>query len=67
MCIRFINQQSDNKMKANDGTHLFPPILENVTNTVFLQCYLDTVDTLVIVVIVHWIVWREKDPFIVYD
>lgn len=29
--------------------------------------YLNAVDALVVVVIVHWIVWREKDAFVVYD
>lgn len=29
-------------------------------------CYLDAVDALVVVVVVHRIVWREKDPLVVY-
>lgn len=30
-------------------------------------CYLDAVDALVVVVVVHRIVWREKDPLVVYN
>lgn len=32
-----------------------------------LFCYLDAVDALVVVVIIHWVIWRQKDPFVVYN
>lgn len=32
-----------------------------------LISYLDAVDALVVVVVVHGIVWRKKDPFVVDD
>lgn len=37
----------------------------------FARCncnaYLDTVDALMVVLVVHGIVWRQKNPFIVND
>lgn len=31
------------------------------------KLYLDAVDALVIVIIVHWVVWGQEDAFIIYD
>lgn len=50
-----------------NGTVAFFIYIKSESQMFACVCYLNAVDALVVVVVVHWVVWREKDPLVVDD
>lgn len=50
-----------------NGTGVFFIYIKSKSQRFACICYLNAVDALMVVVVVHWVVWREKDPLVVDD